>query len=88
MRLANTGLVPMAAVDWETVGLKQAVAAGWVPEQALLAAASAEPVFTDQQLATIDLATKGLIPAQTVNWDDVALKQLIRRGLVPLAATP
>lgn len=89
MRLANTGLIPMAAVDWETIELKRAVARGWVPEQALQPATpNIEPVFTSEELATIDLATRGLIPSQTVNWDDVALKQLVNRGLIPKAATP
>lgn len=89
VRLANAGLIPMAAVDWETIELKKAVARGWVPEQALQPASmTGETVFTQEELATIDLASRGLIPTQTVDWDDVALKQLVSRGLVPKAARP
>lgn len=89
IRLANQGLIPMAAVDWEMIELKRAVAQGWVPEQALQkATVEAEALFTDEELATIDLASKGLIPSQAVDWDEVALKQLVKRGLIPRAAAP
>ncbi len=89
MKLAVQGYIPMEAVDWDAIHLKEAVAQGLVPEQALRPyLAPYEPIFSSEELATIELAEKGLIPMQTVDWDDVELRRLIAKGLIPRQAAP
>lgn len=89
VKLAAQGYIPMQAVDWDTIELKRAVAQGLVPEQALRPyIAPYEPLFTQEELATIELAEKGLIPWQTVDWEDVELRRLIDKGLIPRQAAP
>lgn len=87
IRLATAGIIPMAAVDWDTIELKRAVARGFVPELALhKAEANADPLYSSEELATIDLANRGLIPNQSVDWELAELKDLANRGLIPRAA--
>lgn len=90
MELAAKGYIPMQAVDWEAMALRQAVADGYVPEQALRPyfAEGNEPLFTAEELTTIELAEKGLIPMQTVDWEEVELKRLANKGLIPWPAAP
>ena len=90
MELAAKGYIPMAAVDWEAMALKEAVAQGYVPEQALRPYyfEGAEPLFTNEELATIELAEKGLIPMESVDWEAVELKRLANKGLIPRQAAP
>lgn len=89
MDLANRGYIPEQAVDWSTIELKKLVARGLVPEQALRSSiAPAGALFSSEELATIDLANKGLIPMQTVDWDVVELKRLANQGLIPRQAVP
>lgn len=89
IRLAEAGIIPMAAVDWDTIELKKAVEKGLVPAQALQpAAVSVDPIYTSEELATIDAALRGLIPSQAVDWDLAELKRLISQGLIPRAAAP
>ena len=90
MELAAKGYIPIAAVDWEAMALKEAVAQGYVPEQALrpFYSEGAEPLFTSEELATIELAEKGLIPMESVDWEEVELKRLANKGLIPYQAAP
>lgn len=89
VQLANTGHIPLQAVDWDTIELKRAVAKGLVPLQALQKARTeSEPLFTAEELATIELAGRGLIPRQTVDWEAVELSRLANQGLIPRAAAP
>jgi hypothetical protein len=89
MDLANRGYIPKQAVDWRTIELKKLVAKGLVPEQALRSTkAPVGALFSTEELVTIDLAKKGLIPMQTVDWDVVELKRLANLGLIPRQAVP
>ena len=81
-RLANQGYIPRAAVDWETVELKRLVNMGLVPAAAL-EPARPEPLFTELELLEIDLANRGLIPRQAVDWETVEMKRLVNMGLIP-----
>jgi hypothetical protein len=90
--LANRGLIPRQAVDWEMVELKRLVNQGLVPRQALepgrTVAAMPEPLFTNEEIVLIDLANRGLIPRQAVDWEIVELKRLVNQGLIPREALP
>lgn len=90
MELAAKGYIPMQAVDWEAMYLKEAVAQGYVPEQSLhpYFSEGSESLFTEEELATIELAEKGLIPMQSVDWEEVELKRLANQGLIPRQAAP
>ena len=72
------------------MALREAVSQGYVPEQALRSyySAGVEPLFTQEELATIELAEKGLIPMESVNWEEVELKRLANKGLIPYQAAP
>lgn len=85
-QLANRGLIPAAAVPEPSV-LEQLVNRGLVPAQALEPAAQpVEPLFTEEEMATMTLANQGLIPHDSVDWEDVELRRLVNRGLIPRAA--
>lgn len=84
-KLANEGYIPRAAVDWETVELKRLVNKGLVPAAAL-EPARVEPLFTENELLEIDLANRGLIPRQAVDWETVETKRLVNMGLIPRQA--
>jgi hypothetical protein len=90
--LANRGLIPRQAVDWELVELKRLVNQGLVPRQALgpgrTVLAPSEPLFTTEEIVLIDLANRGLIPRQAVDWEMVELKRLVNQGLIPREALP
>jgi hypothetical protein len=84
-KLANEGYIPRQAVDWETVDLKRLVNMGLVPAAALEPAA-VDHLFTELELLEIDLANRGLIPQQAVDWETLEMKRLVNMGLIPRQA--
>ena len=84
-RLANQGYIPRAAVDWEAVELKRLVNMGLVPAAAL-ESATPESLFTQVELLEIDLANRGIIPTQAVDWETIEMKRLVNMGLIPRQA--
>ena len=86
-QLANQGLIPHAAVDSKRVELERLVNRGLIPPGALVpATTSAASLFSPDERISIDLANRGLIPRQSVDWNAVELKRLANRGLIPVEA--
>lgn len=85
--LANQGYIPAAAVDHKLLMTERMVNQGLVPAQALEPyAPPVEPLYTAQELSTLELAESGQIPMESVDWDEVALKRLVNQGLIPRQA--
>ncbi len=85
--LANQGYLPAAAVDWQLLKTERMVEQGLVPAEALEPAVSpVAPLFSPDELLTIELANTGQIPTEAVDWSGVALKKLVNQGLIPREA--
>ncbi|MGA7271122.1 MAG: hypothetical protein WB239_08625 [Acidimicrobiia bacterium] len=82
--LANTGVIPRQAVDWDAVELERLIAQGIVPGSR----SPARSFTADEEAATMDLANRGVIPREAVNRDDVELRRLVNQGVVPRKALP
>jgi hypothetical protein len=82
--LARRGYIPMAAVDWELLKTEELVNQGLIPAQVLRPyVPPVEPLFTAEEMASIELAQAGGIPMGSVDWDRVELKRLVNRGFIP-----
>jgi hypothetical protein len=89
MQLANQGYIPNEAVDWEDLQTKALVNEGLIPAQALQPAIEpGESPYTAEERLMMDLANRGLIPDQAVDWETIELKRLINQGLIPRQAAP
>lgn len=89
IRLAAVGYIPKEAVPWDTIEMKQLVARGLLPEAALRPDAPVvEPVFTHDEMASLELISTGRIPKGSVDGEVMYLKQLISQGLVPREILP
>jgi hypothetical protein len=86
--LAGLGYIPSEAVDWQLLRTEELVNRGLIPSLALHTAATppTAPLFSDADLFMIELAQTGRIPMQSVDWQEVELKRLVNRGLIPRAA--
>ena len=87
MRLANQGYIPRQAVDWELMEMKQLVNLGLIPAQSLEPyVAPVEPLYTSQDRVMLDLVNRGLIPRESIDWEQIELRRLVNLGLIPRQA--
>ena len=85
--LASQGYIPAAAVDWRLLETEQLVNQGLIPAQTLQPyVAPTEPLFSESELLTMELARSGQIPMQAVDWEEVEMKKLVNEGFIPREA--
>lgn len=86
-RLANQGLIPMEAVDWERVEMQRLANQGLIPKQALIPKTEEpESLYTPEERAIMDAVRRGEIPKAVLDGEPFLTKRLINQGLLPKGA--